>query len=497
MKSTPATIAARALMLAPPLIIAIAYARTLAPGITWANDGADSGDLVAAAATLGVAHPTGYPTYLLLARLFLALPFGDLAWRAALLSALGGILAALFAGMAARELIPDARDWPPRLAAAFATLLMGIAPVLWSQSVIPEVYSVSAAFLALALWLSARAQRDDAAEPAWLRRGGALLVGLSVGVHITAGLMVALWFVACAAADLRRGDRARVGERALWAGAGLLVYLYLPIRAAAHPPINWGDPRDLAGFWWVVSGQLYRPLAFGLPLNEVGGRVAAAATLLREQFGVAGMLLAVFGLLYGRARSQLFLGLSVVAALLYAVFAIFYNTKDSYPYLIPSFLIVAIWLGLGLAAALRWLGRWPAAPVLASLALLAWAGWHAFITLPKVDASGDRRAIVFAERVMAAAPPGALVLTNEDRDAFPVWYAHYALRQRPDLVVMVDPLLDFVWYRANLRAVYPTLVLAENPAADATWASALTRDNPGLPICRTDADGPVALQCEP
>ena len=64
-------LAARALVLAPPIIIALAYARTLAPSITWANDGSDSGDLVAAAATLGVAHPTGYPTYLLLARLFL------------------------------------------------------------------------------------------------------------------------------------------------------------------------------------------------------------------------------------------------------------------------------------------------------------------------------------------------------------------------------------------------------------------------------------------
>ncbi len=497
MKSIPAKVAARALMLAPPLAIAIAYARTLAPGVTWANDGADSGDLVAAAATLGVAHPTGYPTYVLLARLALALPFGDLAWRAALLSALGGILAALFAGLAARELLPGARDWPARLAAAFAALLAGLAPVLWSQSVIPEVYSVNAAFLALALWLAARAQRDDLGEPAWLRRGGALLVGLGVGVHITAALMVALWFIVCAAADLRRADRARALERALWAGAGLLVYLYLPIRAAAHPPINWGSPHDLAGFWWVVSGALYRPLAFGLPLGEVGGRVAAAATLLREQFGVAGLLLAVFGLLYGRARAQLFMVLSAIVALLYAIFAIFYNTEDSYPYLIPTFLIVAIWFGLGLAAALRWLGRWPAAPAVAALALLAWAGWHAFATLPRVDASHDRRAIVFAEHIMAAAPPGALVLTSEDRDAFPVWYAHYALRQRPDMVVMVDPLLDFAWYRANLRAVYPTLVLAESPAADATWADALRRDNPGLPICRTDADGSVALQCEP
>src|SRR5512134_545866 len=70
------------------VVLAIAYASTLAPGITWANNGTDSGDLITAAATLGVAHPTGYPTYLLLARFFQLIPVGSLAFRTNLLSAL-------------------------------------------------------------------------------------------------------------------------------------------------------------------------------------------------------------------------------------------------------------------------------------------------------------------------------------------------------------------------------------------------------------------------
>src|SRR5262245_14429377 len=65
----------------------LVYLSTLAPGLTWANHGADGGDLITAAATGGVAHPSGYPTYLVLARLFLALPFGPLAFRVNLLSA--------------------------------------------------------------------------------------------------------------------------------------------------------------------------------------------------------------------------------------------------------------------------------------------------------------------------------------------------------------------------------------------------------------------------
>src|SRR5512140_1586656 len=70
------------------------YLRTLAPGLTWANGGSDGGDLIAAAATGGIAHPTGYPLYLLLARLFQCLPIGNLAFRTNLMSAFFTALAA-------------------------------------------------------------------------------------------------------------------------------------------------------------------------------------------------------------------------------------------------------------------------------------------------------------------------------------------------------------------------------------------------------------------
>src|SRR5438105_2056790 len=51
----------------------LVYVRTLAPSIVWG----DSPELTAAAYTAGVAHPTGYPLYTLLAHIFLhAWPLG-------------------------------------------------------------------------------------------------------------------------------------------------------------------------------------------------------------------------------------------------------------------------------------------------------------------------------------------------------------------------------------------------------------------------------------
>ena len=66
------------------------YARTLAPGLTWAHNGADGGDFLAAALTHGVPHPSGYPTYQLLLRGIIAVFPGEPAragnWLSALLA---------------------------------------------------------------------------------------------------------------------------------------------------------------------------------------------------------------------------------------------------------------------------------------------------------------------------------------------------------------------------------------------------------------------------
>ena len=61
-----------------------AYVRTLAPDVLYG----DSAEFQTLAYTLGITHSTGYPIYLLLARLLGFLPVGSPAWRVNLLSAL-------------------------------------------------------------------------------------------------------------------------------------------------------------------------------------------------------------------------------------------------------------------------------------------------------------------------------------------------------------------------------------------------------------------------
>jgi hypothetical protein len=470
-----------------------AYAYTLAPGVTWANDGADSGDLVAATATLGVAHPTGYPTYLLLARLFQLIPIGDLAFRSTIFSAVAAVLTALCVYLLVRRLLAE-HAWHA-VAAAVAALAIGFAPGFWSQAVIAEVYSLNALFVALILLFTLQSIQHPAPKYAWIVRSQAVIVGLALGNHVTAAGAAVVWFVVAAICTPREARVRLLMRRALWVSLGLLIYLYLPLRAAASPPVNWGDPRDWSGFWWAISGQPYRDLAFGLPSDLIYGRVAAWAALLVQQFGWIGLGLGCFGLIYGAPDARRFVWISAGIAALAAVFAITYNTDDSNAYLIPTYLIFAMWIGLGVDRALRATTRLhPFAAPVATAGLAILLAWRAVAIMPQVDASQDRRAIIYATSVLASAPQNAIVVSDSDLDTFPLWYYHYALGARPDIAVLVDPLLDFDWYRRNLRAVYPTLQIPDSTTQSPL--DALAAANPQRKLCHASATDDRALACE-
>jgi hypothetical protein len=470
-----------------------AYVRMLAPGVTWANSGADSGDLIAAAATLGVAHPTGYPTYLLLARLFQLIPLGDLAFRTNLLSAIAAALATLVVYHLVSRL-HEHPGWRAPTAAGCAALSLGLSPVFWSQAVVAEVYSLHALFTALILLWTFQACHVPY-QQGGRERLRAFAIGLALGNHITIALIAAAWLVAAGMSDPARARIWLLGRRLCWIGLGTLVYLYLPLRAAAHPPVNWGDPHDWAGFWWVVSGRPYRELAFGIPAGFLYGRIGAWATLLVQQFGWVGLGLGFVGLLYGGGRSRRFVWLTAALAAAYSAFALAYDSSDSYTYLNPAYIIFAVWIGLGTWALLEALATWrPRSTPLAAALLLGALLWRAPATARLVDASAVRRAIDFAERALAAASARAIVLTASDHDTFALWYYHYALGQRPDIAVIAEPLLEFAWYRDNLRAIYPALRIPE--PSGAPWAAAISAANPKLgPICRTQPESSAAIAC--
>ncbi len=461
------------------------YVATLAPGLTFEHNGVDGGDLIAAARTLGVPHPSGYPTYTLLAWLSIHLPVGTIAYRVNLLSALCASVTAGLACLSAQILLSESRH---RLMLSAATgLTLAFSSLLWSQAVIAEVYTLLGLFAVLLVWLVLSWRQSPEGDlrgggDVWLWLAG-LALGVGLGNHLTLvfvvpALLVLLW------PERRRWLRARVLVPA--AGlflAGLSVYVYLPLAAAHQPPVNWGDPRTWDRFWWVVSGEPYRPYVFGLHPSGILGRIVTWAHLLGDQFGWLGLILVATGA-WGwwqntndkqRKADRLLAIAFLIWGLLAGVYTFFYATTDSYVYLLPLLLALALAWGTGADYLLRLAEQkgptWRRAALVIILLLpfgsLA-THWRA------VDLSDSGMADSNMQEALDAAAPDALVVVEGDWQTFALWYLLYAEGQRPDLAVVSGPLLAYPWYRDHVRRLYPELAVPE-PVGGTATANELVR----------------------
>jgi len=493
--------------LIPPGILVITmmavYLATLAPGLTWANDGADGGDLIAAAATGGIAHPTGYPLYLLLARVFQFIPIGSLAFRTNLMSAIASVVAVLLVyGIVTRRLSPDIphQFWLAGLAAGLA---FGLSPLFWSQAVITEVYALHSLFVALLLYLSINILPTYSIQ----KRVDCLLgltFGLAMGNHLTTVLIlpVILSSTIIHKPGLPHENRWlknwqinvwSILRRLGWIVIGLSVYLTLPLRALSHPPINWGNPVTLDGFVWLVSGKLYQGLLLSLNFSSILVRAKTVIALLLEQFGIIGISVGLIGLiLFFRPTRLNYLMLWVMV--ISSVFAIGYTTKDAFLYLIPAFLCFAVWIGIGLGRLMEFFYKRSntlrfliALVLILTLVIQAWKVW------PSVDASHDQRAESFGRRVLSLAPKHAVVFAQGDEAVFSLWYFQYALRNRPDLAIVSADLLQFKWYLQTLRSTYPDL----NLTGSLPFTGTVVVANPGRPVCYVQYIQVAEINCLP
>jgi len=429
------------------------YVRTAAPGLTWAHHGADGGDLIAAAMTWGVPHPSGYPTYILLSRLYALLPLGALARRFTLFSATLAALAVALAAIAIRHALDeDERKlkaaWWPACLGTLGALALAASPALWSQAVITEVYTLHIALVAALLALATAP--GEHRPTYWLIVG--LVAGLGLGNHLTLALTLPGILVLSWPRTSARGRLAGVAGTLL----GLGVYAYVPLVARHQPPVSWGDASTRSGFWWLVSGRLYHRYALAVSWGDVGRRLMAALGLWREQFGLLGVGCTVLGIWswVEERRWRRLIGMASIW-LLPLAYAISYDTSDSMLYLLPCYLVGAIWIVSGVAwlarvatqdfrLHVRW-GLLGAILILTALPVASVIRWSAVL-----DLSGDHEAEMWLDETLAVLPEGAALVTLQDRHTFALWYALYAQNRRPDLLVVDGDLYVEPWYRAQV-----------------------------------------------
>ena len=440
----------------------VLYAATAARDIVVG----DTPEFIAAAITLGVPHGPGYPLFTLLGHLFSLLPIGPLPFRVNLLAA------ACSASTVGVVYLTAFRLTRKRLASAAAALMLALSPLFWRWSLVAEAFPLNNLLASLFIFLLVLWQERP--EQTKFLVGAALVSGLALTNHHTfvlfgPAVIFLLWqkrnillarpylFAVCIATLL----------------IGLVPYLYVPWAAARNPVLNWQGVGSWGDFFALVlrqhcgAGQLIcnGPYQGGSPVDRL---LAFGAS-----FGALAGLLILLGLVQAyRERRQYFW--FVLLAFIFAgpIFAAYANIDLSLGptlfvlerFFLLSHVIVAPLIAFGLlfitrhlAESFRTLRAQAGIIVTGAVLLIALIG--AVRNYKELDQSKNSIARRIAEDVLSTPQPGTLLLVAGDEVALPLLYLQAVEARRPEVLLVVMPMLSGEWYVRQLRQRYPDLVI--------------------------------------
>jgi len=451
----------------------------------------DKGELAAVAATLGVAHPTGYPTFTLVGHLFTLLPFRpilSLNILSALATAAGcavavllflRVLAALESSVSTPSVrrgtgkkkrseegdlhVTDTRmPWLHLLLATLGGVLLGLGSIWWGQGNGIEVYSLHAVLLpsVLLLYLRFADAEEHRAENFSVWRASregiafAVVLGLAFTNHMStvflAPALLVDYFTRGSAPMGRRLRRLAV--LVPWTLLGLLPYLYLPLCAMSGPELNWGNPSSFDRFLAHLGGRQY--LIWMFNTGALGDQIGWLFAQLPSELGYLGLVLAVLGgvALLTRARRLALLLLGVLVTCL--LWAGMYGIYDIGSYFMAALLVLGALAVVGAWELHRRWGGAVAAGALAAAVLLAGAlNWKAS------DESGNVVVEEMVHNVLDALPRRALIFSSQ----WDFWVSGSIYLQRvegvrPDVIVIDQELLRRSWYLDQLATLHPALM---------------------------------------
>jgi 4-amino-4-deoxy-L-arabinose transferase-like glycosyltransferase len=455
-------------MAAPPLAVAALVIVNAWSGLMPGVGFWDTGEFQTVLPIMGTAHPTGYPTYVLVGFLanVLLTPIGEPAFRITVLSLLSVATAAGVTVLLVRRLTGST------VIAVAAGLGLALTPVVWFNATRADPHPLHLAFVAILLWALVRWEDARRGIEPGVGQGAtdrrlvlaAIVFGLAAGNHSLTLLFVPAIALFVLAVDPGIWRRWRLVLACLGAAFGTvaLVYLELPVRGGLIPaltaPLVYATPATWDGFWYVALAEQFRG-SLTDPLADLPEKLGQLVAFAEAQVGLVGAAVLPFAALVSASRAPRYLLLTGVAFVTTLVFNKAYVNADIERYYLGPILIAWTWLAvfaaevaalLGAAASaftarlgnggVRTLTPERAGAVVAvalGIALLVPAIGDLDARRDDADRSGDRGAQRWLDEALPAIEPDA-VLVSWWSTSTPLWYAQKVKGQRPDIFIVDD-----------------------------------------------------------
>jgi hypothetical protein len=425
------------------------YARTMPPTVL---DG-DSGEFQFMAYILGVPHSSGYPLYVLLTKLFTFLPINDVAFRVNLFSVICAAVAVPFIYAVAMRVIHS------RIPSTLVAIIFAVTQTAWGAAIETKPYSFHFLLGVLALWFALRWHQEGKSFDFY---GLALSCGLGLTNHHV------FLFTGPAFAFVTWLNRVKLNRKTFLIGALLVVvplfsYAYIPIRAnqliATQDPKNWElytrEDAILKGTitaYYINTPQGWLNLITGLDNSyklgytsdaERTNRFTSALNLLLQQFNLIALAIAALGVVESFRRDRKIFWILLIYGGGVGFISVYMRAAISSVYYFSlAYFIIALWIGFGIDALMKWSSRINRLAPYALASLILVLPITAFIDkFPRIDENNNYAPRDYAQAVMKDNIGQNAVVIAPWEVSQPIRYFQFVENQRADMLVTnISPL---------------------------------------------------------
>jgi len=442
----------------------------------------DSGELVTAAYTWSIAHPPGYPLYVLLGNIISrCIPIFSVAWRVGLLSSIPMALSLFFIWKTVYILTKS------KSASSSACVVYGFLYPVWLYAIVPEVFGLFSLFSALLLYLFILFLETKKSLYVFLL---AFFSGLSLTHHhlilfllISIGMSLVYSYKKLLILHVRH-----VWKYFLLFFLGFCVYLYAPIASSLYPPLDWEHAANPMGFFRLLTrasyGTFKATYGAGESLIDRGLNLLTLGEYSLKDFTYFGMTFFIIGLIALWKKKRPF-GVFFTTYLVWQLFYFFYagfrltsdfalGTLERFfiiPYQIISILIgIGVW---GLVEILR--TYWQKNIQSVHVPFLYIHGIVLFLSviipmrsmkhnyIPLKSLQNDTTLEKLTDDIFASTPYGSILNLMDDTSIFAVLHGYYVQKKRPDIRLVMFPQFRFSYYPTWLKRHYADVAIPSTP----------------------------------
>jgi len=467
------------------IIVFTIYLYTLSPSIS----GGDSSELAAVQATLGIAHPTGYPLFTMIGYFFslLPIPFTTI-YKLNLLSAIfatGGIIVFYliskllldnFSEILELKKIDEnqllfgfnlSEDFKIT-ASAFGSFLLAFSPIYWYQSTSVEVYSLHLLLLNLNIYylLKAYLAKVDKHDSFVKKYKPWILVSIFLAFgftnHLTTVYLVPgiiyLFFIK----NKFTVQSIKVGALMilLFIIVAGIIYLYISIRASQEPAFNWGNPNTIEKMIYHITGGQFHGHLFNNWDTPKYQSAYFIWTLFRSdlwQFNL-GIFISLIGfipLYFYQRKLLIFFSLLLFTNI---IISTNYLIPDINAYFLLSYVILSLTTVVGLLTIKGLIKSRNISNSVIAFLFITIIGAQLYANYSQVDRSDNFMYADYTGELLKRLEKNAVIVTNQNGPFyFPSLYLQRVNNIRPDVSVIC---LSFQtdWYFEQIKKTNPDLI---------------------------------------